>query len=201
MRLFVTGVDTDVGKTLVSAWICLHTQYAYFKPIQAGSSDTERVRVLSEAKTYAPQYSFKMAASPHIAARAAKEEICIKNIQLPPEKNLVVEGAGGVLVPLSRRHYMVDLMAHLGLPVLVVTHAKLSTFNHTFLTLEALRVRGVRVLGLVVSGVLDHASRETFNNNSYVPILAHLPALNAVHKKALYSFPLSQSLEKVLLCS
>src|SRR5690606_8134064 len=107
MRVFVTGTDTDVGKTLVSAWLCRHFGLDYFKRHAGGP-------------TYPEAYRLREPASPHYAARLEGVQLALQQIRLPAAQRLVVEGAGGVMVPLGAGRLMVDLIAWLGLPVLVV---------------------------------------------------------------------------------
>lgn len=202
MPVFITGIDTNIGKTLVSAWICLKTGFSYFKPIQAGTTpetDTQAVERLSGAHTHPESCVFKQPASPHLAAAAENKRIDCAKIKLPRKDRLVVEGAGGVLVPLNETQLMVDLMQKFQLPTLVLTHSKLGTFNKTLLTLEALRHRDVCVLGLIVSGPFDPQAAKTFEHYGRVPVLGHLPLLHTLDRKALEAIPLSPKLKEALL--
>ncbi|MEH0002015.1 MAG: dethiobiotin synthase [Holosporaceae bacterium] len=201
MPIFITGIDTNIGKTLVSAWICLKAGFSYFKPIQAGTlpeTDTEAVKRLSGACTYPESFVLKLPASPHLAAAAENKRIDCESIKLPQKDRLVVEGAGGALVPLNETQLMADVMQNFQLPTLVVTHSKLGTFNKTLLTLEALRRRDIGVLGLVVSGPFDPQTLETFEHYGRVPVLGHLPLLRTLDRKALEAVPLSPKLKKAL---
>src|SRR5690606_17733416 len=130
MRIFVTGTDTGVGKTLVSAWLCRHFGCDYFKPVQAGLlpvTDSEGVKRYADCHTYPETYRLREPASPHHAARLEGRQIALDEIRLPAAQRLVVEGAGGVMVPLAAGCLMIDLIAHLGLPVLVVASTRLGT--------------------------------------------------------------------------
>lgn len=116
MRVFITGTDTNIGKTLISSWLCLHTNHTYFKPIQTGSldeTDSKIVSSISKCKTYKEIYLYKHPLSPHLAAYLENEIIDIKKINLPDSEKLIVEGAGGVLVPLNKNDYMIDLIEYL----------------------------------------------------------------------------------------
>jgi len=132
MPIFVAGTDTDVGKTLVCAWLCYHTQWAYFKPIQTGYSlgrDTQTVEQLSNSTTYPESYCYALPASPHLAAQRVKQKIDLHHIHLPNRKDLIIEGAGGVMVPLNQELLMIDLISHFNqqviTPVLLVARGGL----------------------------------------------------------------------------
>jgi dethiobiotin synthase len=153
--LFVTGTDTGVGKTVVSAALALRTGFGYWKPVQTGLvSDTTEVQRLAGCQVFDQGIRLPEPVSPHLAAELAGARIEVAEIvgQSPSDGSWIVEGAGGVLVPLNEREKMIDLMAALALPVVVVARSRLGTINHTLLTLEALRGRGLRVELVVMSG-------------------------------------------------
>ncbi|HLU03479.1 MAG TPA: dethiobiotin synthase [Advenella sp.] len=182
MRVFVTGTDTDVGKTLVSAWLCRHFGLDYFKPVQAGllpMTDSEWVKLHAGCHTYPEAYRLREPASPHYAARLEGVQLALQQIRLPAAQRLVVEGAGGVMVPLGAGRLMVDLIAWLGLPVLVVASTRLGTLNHTLLTLQALRLRGIAVLGVILNGSFCDMTARTLADYGSVPVLQQIPALSA----------------------
>ena len=181
--LFVTGIGTDIGKTVVSAILTEALQADYWKPVQAGSlemTDSQRVkRLVSNARTvFHPEaYLLEAPMSPHAAAALAGQEITLDSIRLPQTPNrLVVEGAGGLLVPLNARHLVVDLIQHLQLPVVVVVAHYLGSINHTLLTLEALRSRNIPVRGLIFNGAPNPASEAYILAYSGIPkLLSVLP--------------------------
>lgn len=182
-RLFVTGIGTDVGKTVVSAILTEALQADYWKPVQAGlepATDTGTVRELVQNPTsrfFPERYRLRLAASPHRAAAAEALTIRPQDFELPATANhLVVEGAGGLLVPLAPGFLLVDLLVQLNLDVIVVSRHYLGSINHTLLTLEALHARGVRVRGLVFNGEPTPASEEYISQHTAVPVL---PALRA----------------------
>lgn len=189
---FVTGTDTDVGKTVVAALLTLAWEARYWKPVQCGTEPaTDRQRVaawtgLPAARFLPEAYCLDLPASPHVAAAAEGLEIQADRLRLPVVTGpLVVEGAGGLLVPLNARETMVDLMAWLGLPVVLVARTQLGTINHTLLSLEALRRRGLAVLGLVLNGAPVPTTTTTLRDWGGVPILAELPPLPALDPPAL----------------
>lgn len=188
----VTGTDTDVGKTVVSAVLVQGLQGAYWKPIQSGlepATDTERVREVTGGAggPFFPEaYRLRTPASPHLAAALDGVTIDLSSLELPKvEKGryLVVEGAGGVLVPLNDQAMMVDLFAHLQIPVVLVCRTTLGTLNHTLLSLEALRRRAVPILGVVMNGVPHEENRKAIEGYGKVPVLATLPPLESFDQK------------------
>lgn len=193
-RIFVTGTDTDIGKTLVSAWIAQHWRAAYWKPVQAGTqegTDAATVGALApDATVIPPRWSLTTPASPHLAARIDGVRLGLDDFTLPhTDLDLVVEGAGGALVPLNDKDLMADLMGWLGLPVVVVARSGLGTINHTLLTLAELRRRDLTVLGVILNGpenVDNHAAIEHFGA---VPVLASIPRLAAVTPAAIAHLP------------
>jgi dethiobiotin synthetase len=187
--IFVTGIGTDIGKTVVSAILTEALEADYWKPVQSGSTeltDSQRVKSLvSNAKTaFHPEaYLLEAPLSPHAAADLEGKNIDLARIRLPRTSNrLVVEGAGGLFVPLNQEHLIVDLIQHLQLPVVVVSAHYLGSINHTLLTLEALRSRHIPVLGLIFNGAPNPASEAFILQYSGVPKLLSVlpePALNA----------------------
>ncbi len=199
MRIFITGTDTDVGKTVISSWLCVHSGYDYIKPIQTGRErDQSTVKALSQAVIHPECYLLKTPVSPHHAASLENVRIETENIPLPDVPNLIVEGAGGVLVPLNENTLMIDLIKYLGTPVILVARTTLGTINHTLLSLEALKSRGIPVLGVILNG-LDHpASREAISFYGQVDILATVFPFKALSYEALKQVPLTPSLKEIL---
>jgi dethiobiotin synthase len=160
--LFVTGTDTGVGKTLVSAALMavLGDAAVYYKPVQTGDDDdTATVARLSGGATLPPGLSLPMPAAPYRAALAAGTTVDLRALVAGArgagDRLLVAEGAGGVLVPLTARETTCDLIAALRLPALVVARTRLGTLNHTLLTVEALLRRGLSVAGVLLNGPPD----------------------------------------------
>jgi dethiobiotin synthetase len=200
MHVFITGTDTDVGKTLVSSWLCLHTGYEYYKPIQTGTIETkdkETVHLLSGAFCHESAYEFKAPLSPHLAAQKENSSIEFRKIKIPNSKNLLIEGAGGVLVPINHIQLMIDLMAHLRTPTLVVTSTKLGTINHTLLTLEALRSRKIEILGLITTGMDNQDTLDSLEYYGKVKVLRHLTNLKKINKTSLLEIELGNELKSI----
>jgi dethiobiotin synthetase/malonyl-CoA O-methyltransferase len=181
--VFVTGTDTGVGKTMVSAWLTAAWGADYWKPVQTGTRqewDADVIRdVAPGAVIHDSVYALPEPLSPHAAAALAGIVIDLAAFHLPvTPRPLVVEGAGGVLVPLNDRDRMVDLMVHLGLPIVVVARSGLGTINHTLLTLEALARRGVPIAGVILNGPPNPGNRAAIIAYGQVPVVAHLPPLS-----------------------
>lgn len=164
MKLFITGISTDVGKTIASAIIVEALEADYWKPIQAGdleNSDTHKVKEFvsnSTSKFHPNSYALNTPASPHFAAEIDRVTIDIKNIIEPTTQNhLVVEGAGGVLVPLNDVDCVIDLIQP-DYKVVVVSRHYLGSINHTLLTIEALKSRNIAIAGIIFSGTENKAT-------------------------------------------
>ena len=201
MKIFITGTDTNVGKTLISSWIALHTGFSYFKPIQTGTrdgSDSLEVQKLCKAKIHPEVYAYKEPLSPHLAARIENDMIDIEKIILPPSCNLIIEGAGGVLVPINDRYLMVDLIKKLGAQVILVARTTLGTINHTLLSLEALRSRNINVLGIIMNGEQNIHNSKAIEVWGRTSVLAEFPKLESVSMDKLKHLALPQKLKQIL---
>jgi dethiobiotin synthetase len=193
-RFFVTGTDTGVGKTAVSALLCAALNAIYWKPIQTGSSEgTDRKTVmrlaeLPRSRTLPEIYIFSSPVSPHLAARMAGARIELRKIkvpELPPSENLIVEGAGGALVPLNRTQLTTDLMRHLGIPVLLVSRTSLGTINHTLLSLSALRAAQIEIRGVILVGKQNIENRKAIEHYGDIAVVGWLPFVKQLDRRAL----------------
>ena len=202
MRLFVTGTDTDVGKTVVSAWAMLHLDVKvggarYWKPVQSGLLDdpgdratVESLTGLAAARFHPCAYELPEPLSPHEAAKRAGVEIDMSALKMPEgDGPLIVEGAGGLLVPLNRDALMIDLIKALRLPVILVSRSTLGTINHTLLSLEALRHRDIEVAGVVFNGPPAPHNRQAVEEYGRVHIIAEIPQFPELTRDALLSVP------------
>ena len=158
MKIFITGISTDVGKTIASAIITEALEADYWKPIQAGDlndSDSHFIKsnVKSQkSKIFPNAYQFNTPASPHLAAELDGITINLKNIIEPKTDNhLVIEGAGGLFVPLNETDFVLDLIQP-DYKVIVVSRHYLGSINHTLLTIEALKNRGINIAGIIFNG-------------------------------------------------
>ncbi len=177
---FITGIDTDIGKTIVSAIITEALEADYWKPVQAGeldNSDTHKVKGLisnSKTKLHPSTFNLETPMSPHAAAEIDGVHIEIKDIERPKTKNnLVIEGAGGLLVPLNDKETVIDLIKPTD-KVIVVSRHILGSINHSLLTIEALKHRKLNIFGCIFNGN-EHPSTETIiSKMAGIPILGRI---------------------------
>ena len=193
-KLFVTGTSTDIGKTVVSAVITAGCRGSYWKPVQTGtieSSDTQWIREktgLPGSHFHPETYRFREPLSPHAASALEHTRISLDRFVLPANPKgriLIVEGAGGVLVPLNGEHFMLDLMIRLSIPVLLVADSELGTINHTLLSLNRLHQAGLRVLGVVMNGPKNPGNREAIEQYGNIPVLAQIEPIAEITPRSL----------------
>lgn len=198
--VFVTGTDTGVGKTVVSAALLSRFGHRpstrYWKPIQTGiehDDDTAEVLRLSgmpSERALLEGVRLPRPLSPHLSASLAGLPISLPPLMdlawsQPEGDRLIVEGAGGVLVPLNDHELMVDLISVLGLPVVIAARSGLGTINHTLLTVEALRTRGVPIVGVVMVGTPNADNRVAIETRGHAPVIGELPLLDPLTPEAL----------------
>lgn len=155
-QFFVTGIGTGIGKTLVSAILAKALNADYWKPVQAGNengTDSDWVKnILKNSIVYPEAYKLKLAASPHIAARAEGLNISIKKIaeNIPSKnRNLIIEGPGGLMVPLNEREFVTDLIKALNVKVILVSRNYLGSINHSLMTSELCKQKNISVTGWI----------------------------------------------------
>ena len=196
MKSFIiTGTDTGIGKTVVSAMLTLALDGVYWKPIQAGTEGgTDRMRVaeltgLSEVHFRPERYCLRSPLSAHRAAELDGIKISIANLRLPDDipggRVLIIEGAGGLLVPLNRGLLQIELFAQWKAPVLLCARTSLGTINHTLLSLEALKQRSIDVLGIIFVGDAMPDSERTIVEFGGFPKLGRLPLLETLDRTTL----------------
>ncbi len=190
--LIVCGTDTDVGKTIVSALVVQGLNAIYWKPIQSGitnGGDTIQIcklLQLSKERWIKEAYRFQAPVSPHWAAEKENKLINPANLQLPSvTKPIVIETAGGLLVPLNRQLLQIDQLNSWKLPVLLVSRTGLGTLNHTLLSIEALRKRKIPLLGLILNGPPHQDNLKTLEQIGKVQVIGQLPPLKEVNAKTL----------------
>lgn len=189
--IIVTGTDTDVGKTVFAAALAHALGAFYWKPVQAGDEDGgDRARIASlgvpDAMILPEVYSLKTPCSPHRAARIDGVTIDPVLLALPPATSpLVVEGAGGVLVPVTNEVLYADIFAQWNAPAIIVAATRLGTINHSLLTIEALRARGVDILGMAFVGDPEPDSEATICAIGKVARLGRLPRLDPLTPETL----------------
>jgi dethiobiotin synthetase len=183
--ILVTGTDTDVGKTVFCAGLARLLDGFYWKPVQSGlsgetdSQTVQRLSGLGPERILAEAYRLKTAASPHLAAEL--EGVRIDEASLVPPQSalpLVIEGAGGLLVPLNRRTLYIDVFARWRLPTVLCARTRLGTINHTLLSIEALRRRRIPLLGVALIGEEHAANQQIIASLGRTRILGRLPLLD-----------------------
>lgn len=181
---FITGIGTNVGKTVISAILVEALKADYWKPIQAGDlsfSDTIFVKSLisnSVSHFHKEVYALHLAASPHYAAQEENIEIRVSDFSIPATENhLIIEGAGGVLVPLNEQELMIDLMVKLDAEIILVSENYLGSINHTLLSVEALRHRGLTIRGIIFNG------KHTPSTEKFILSYTQLPCLLRVEQE------------------
>ncbi|CAN5273193.1 dethiobiotin synthase [soil metagenome] len=187
--IVVTGTETDAGKTVFAAALAAALGATYWKPVQAGlddGTDAARVAALGVARVLPEAYRLNTPCSPHRAAEIDGVTIDIDRLPVPRvDGPLVVEGAGGVLVPVTRELLFADLFARWGHPVVLVARTALGTINHSLLSIEALRARGVPILGVAFSGEANEDSEATITAIGGVKRLGRLPKLDLLNAQTL----------------
>lgn len=180
----VVGTDTGVGKTVFSAGLCTMLDATYWKPVQAGledETDSQTISRLSGRPVLPEAYRLRLATSPHLSAEAEHTTIDADRLALPAQLGpLIVEGAGGVMVPLDRSTLYLDVITRWRAPVVLCARTALGTINHTLLSLEALRARCCVVLGVVFIGDPAPEVEHTIQVMGRIPRLGRLPLLTPV---------------------
>jgi dethiobiotin synthetase len=193
-RFFVTGTDTDVGKTVVAAALTSGLDAYYWKPIQSGltpSTDTAAVRRWTglPAERFLPEvYRLREPMSPHAAAEIDGVTIDVEHIvatELPTDRPVVIEGAGGLMVPLNATELMIDLIARMDVPVVLVARTGLGTLNHTLLSVSEIRRRSIPLLGVVLNGDEHASNSRAIERYGEVAVLGRVPWLAALDAHAL----------------
>jgi len=190
MRFVVSGTDTDIGKTVFCAGLAGMLGARYWKPVQAGvPGDSETVAELAGVEILPEAWRLKMPASPHQAA--ADEGITIDPDSLvPPQGPVVIEGAGGLMVPLTRTSLFIDVFARWKLPLILCARTRLGTINHTLLSIEAVRARSIPLHGIAFIGDANPESETIIAEIGKVKRLGRLPfiePLTAVRLKAVFA--------------
>lgn len=193
--MFVTGIGTEVGKTMVSAILTEKLKADYWKPIQSGDldcTDTMQVRnlVTNTTTVFHPErYCLSQPLSPHAAAEMDGATIKLKEFVLPETKNhLIIEGAGGLLVPLNTQHFIADLISSLRATVVLVSRNYLGSINHTLLTVEELKRRNIPILGIVFNGERTPQTEAIIQHYSQLPILFRVQEEKKVNKETILKY-------------
>ena len=195
---FITGTDTNVGKTFFSSILIQKFNYDYWKPIQTGKNlENDTLHIEKNTKNiknkfHKPIYSFIKPLSPHLASNYEKKSINMKKIKKPNSKiPMIIEGAGGILVPLNKNNLIIDLIKKFKLPVIIVSNSVLGTINHTLMTIEILKKNKINIFGIVLNNIKNkiegdnHAkSIEQYGN---VKVLEKISFFKDLNKKKIIS--------------
>ena len=181
-QFVICGTDTDIGKTIISAFFVRGLNSYYWKPIQSGledETDTQTVSRLSninKKKIIKEAYVFKEPVSPHWASEIDNIKIKRELLTLPIiDKPLIIETAGGLMVPLTRDFLQIDQIKDWDIPVILVCKSSLGTINHTLLSIEALKKRDIKIIGIVINGNKHLDNPRTLNQFSGIPIITEFP--------------------------
>ena len=187
-QFIITGIGTDVGKTVVSAIISEALQATYWKPVQAGdldNSDSIKIKRLTKNVIVLPEtFRLNHPMSPHAAAEKDGIEILPENLNLPSvSENFIVEGAGGLMVPINSKGFLyVDAFAQWKLPTIVVSRHYLGSINHTLMTVEILNNRGIEIEGIVFVGDEHPTTEEAILRNTGLRQIARIPMAEEVNQ-------------------
>ena len=191
-RIIICGTDTDVGKTIVSSFFVQGLKGIYWKPIQSGTEEGTDTKTVCNLLNLEPnrylseRYKFKAPVSPHWAAEQESGFIEPSNLKLPDlDELIIIETAGGLMVPLNRDWLQIDQLKVWGAPIILVARTGLGTLNHTLLSLEALKNRNLDVLGIVLNGPPHKDNPKTLEQFGDTKILASLPIFDEVNAKVL----------------
>ena len=192
MRYFVTGIGTEIGKTLASAILVEALEADYWKPVQAGEleyTDSQKVKELisnTESKFHSESFRLKLAMSPHAAAQNESIIINTSDCQIPKtDKPLIIEGAGGLLVPLNDEECIIDLIKKLKVEVILVSQHYLGSINHTLLSIETLKNRKIPIKGILFNGDENKDTENIILSKSGLNNLGRIPTLKTVDKTSI----------------
>lgn len=194
-KIFVTGIGTDVGKTVTSAIVVEALKADYWKPVQAGTyytTDSENIKkLISNDKTviHPETYKLREHKSPHEAAATEGIDVDFEKIILPQTNNtLVIEGAGGVMVPLNKKNYIIDLIKKFDAETIVVIQNYLGSINHSLLTIDALKHRGIKIIGLVFNGSPHEPSKEIIESYSGLKTISWIVKEPTINKEVILKY-------------
>ena len=186
-QFVICGTDTDIGKTLISSFFVRGLNSFYWKPIQSGiesetdSKTVERLSKVNNEKILNEAYIFREPVSPHWAAEIDQKIIDFQLLNLPNiNGSLIVETAGGLMVPITRSVLQIDQIKKWDIPVILICKSGLGTLNHTLLSIEALKKRNIKILGLVINGEKHLDNPKTLTEFSNVPVIAEFPYIEKI---------------------
>ncbi|MBL4805129.1 MAG: ATP-dependent dethiobiotin synthetase BioD [Alphaproteobacteria bacterium] len=193
-HFIITGTDTGIGKTVVSAMLTQALGATYWKPLQSGVEggvDTKAVQKMTglpSERFLSEKYVFTEPLSPHRAAELDNMEVDVDSLTIPDtEQRLIIEGAGGLMVPLTRKNLLINVFKSWHVPVILVARTGLGTINHTLLSLEALWSRKIPVHGIIFVGEENDDNIKTIHQFSDTKVLGRLPMLDSLNTESLAS--------------
>ena len=200
MNYFITAIGTDSGKTLISAALAKALKADYWKPIQAGfptDSDTVKKLVNNEIHVHPEHIILETPASPHAAAAIENKVLRIKDINLPITNNsLIIEGAGGCMVPLNNKEMMIELAPYFNAEIILISNNYLGSINHTLLSVNLIKSRGYSIKGIIFNGPANKATEDVILEYTKLPCIYKIPQLDNVSHQAINK--LSQELSRRL---
>ena len=203
-RYFITGIGTEVGKTLASAIITQALEADYWKPVQAGDldcSDSLKVQEWTDnsKSTFHPEaYRLNHPMSPHAAADKDGVEIQLSSIKSPETENhLVIEGAGGLLVPLNQKETILDLIAQIDCEVILISRHYLGSINHTLMSIEVLKQRNIPIKGILFNGAENNDTESIIKKMGGIKVIGRINELEKLNKSTINS--VAQGLKQALI--
>ena len=190
----ILGIHTGIGKTIASAVIAEAINADYWKPVQAGTDEPDSMQVKElltngSARVHNEAVTLSQPLSPHAAAIIDGVTIDFTKFEWPKtNKTLLVETAGGILSPISGDSTMVDFVQHYNLPAILVAQNYLGSINHTLLSIEVLKSRGIKLLGIVINGVANEASESFIELYGGIPIIARIPHFDVVDHNSVIQY-------------
>jgi len=196
-QFFIAGTDTEIGKTLVSSMMMCNLDATYWKPIQSGieeetdSQFVQRISEVDDSRIIPERWVLNTPMSPHASADIDGVSIKLDDFEIPEysTRHLIIEGAGGLMVPINWEQTMLDVIEKLNIPVLLVAKSGLGTINHTLLSVKALQNRNIKVFAVILSGLYHHSNRETLRHFGNLPIyeIGILPKIDKSSLKTAFS--------------
>lgn len=195
MQIFITGIGTEIGKTVISAIFTEALQADYFKALQAGNLDeldrnTVKSLISNKKSNFHPEsYLLTSPLSPHTSAEIDGIEIDLSKITLPKTQNhLIIEGAGGILVPLNNTKTVLDLIKQFNVPVVIVSKNYLGSINHTLLTFEILKANNIKIVGLVFNGEPNESGEDYIEKYTELPVLLKMNQEKTLTPKIIFRY-------------
>jgi dethiobiotin synthetase len=194
-QFIIAGIGTEIGKTLISSIFSQGLQADYWKPVQSGNPEEadalfiEQMTRVPEGKIWDSSYMLTQPLSPHTAAEIDGVRISLDQIQLPQtERSLIVELAGGLMVPLNESETNLDLIAHIALPVVLVSKNYLGSINHTLLSYEILKAKQIPIAGIVFNGPTNASGERFILQHTGLKVLLRVPELAQINPEIIQEY-------------